>query len=126
MFAPKTLQSRLRCFVVATVGLVSCLVAMPVIAVTNYTATPLGTLGGTNSEGHAINSSGQVTGVSLTTGDAAYRAFLYSGGSMINLGTLGGNFYSEGLGINDSGRSPADRRPPARRESMLFSTQAAP
>ena len=62
----------------------------------------LGTLGGTHSDGHGINASGQVTGYSRTTGDAAYHAFLYDG-TMHDLGTLGGTD-SYGLGINDSGQ----------------------
>ena len=37
----------------------------------------LGSLGGTESDGGAINASGQVSGSSLTTGDAAYHAFLW-------------------------------------------------
>ncbi len=63
----------------------------------------LGTLpGGLVSGGSAINSSGQVTGVSdtLTTGP---HAFLYSDGKMSDLGTLPGGTFSAGLGINDSG-----------------------
>ena len=62
----------------------------------------LGTLGGTDSDGYGINDSGQVTGYSHTTGDAAYHAFLYDG-TMHDLGTLGGT-YSYGFGINDSGQ----------------------
>ena len=34
-------------------------------------------LGGTESDGGAINASGQVSGSSLTTADAAYHAFLW-------------------------------------------------
>lgn len=68
----------------------------------------LGTLGGTSSSGTAINNSGQVTGSSRTTGDAAFHAFRYdgtpgSGGVMLDLGTLGGT-NSYGNAINASGQ----------------------
>jgi probable HAF family extracellular repeat protein len=66
-----------------------------------YTVVDLGTLGGSNSEGRAVNSSGQVTGLAYTAGNAVH-AFLYSQGQMTDLGTLGGS-YSEGDGINAAG-----------------------
>jgi probable HAF family extracellular repeat protein len=46
-----------------------------------------------------------VTGYAATKvgGNASNHAFLYSGGSMIDLGTLGGN-ESFGFGINDFGQ----------------------
>jgi probable HAF family extracellular repeat protein len=57
----------------------------------------LGTLGGTESNGSAINASGQVSGSSLKNEDSAYRAFLWkpttpngTSGTMYDLGTLGG------------------------------------
>jgi len=62
-----------------------------------------GTLGGTYSYGYGINASGQVTGYALTSGNSAQHAFLYSGGSMQDLGTLGG-IASYGYGINASGQ----------------------
>ena len=48
------------------------------------------TLGGTFSEAYGINEPGQVVGRANTAGDAAWRAFLYSNGTMQDLGTLGG------------------------------------
>ncbi len=61
-----------------------------------YTVTDLGTLGGTFSAGTGINASGQVTGYSFTTGDAAVHAFLWTpttpngaSGTLHDLGTLG-------------------------------------
>ena len=70
----------------------------------------LGSLGGTESDGGAINASGQVSGSSLTTGDAAYHAFLWkpstpngTSGTMHDLLTLGGT-ESFGGTINASGQ----------------------
>jgi probable HAF family extracellular repeat protein len=54
-----------------------------------------------NSAGYGINASGEVTGVSTTTGGTTH-AFLYNGSTMIDLGTLGGTG-SYGAGINASG-----------------------
>jgi probable HAF family extracellular repeat protein len=74
------------------------------------TKTDLGTLGGTESFGNGLNASGQVTGESSTTGDAADHAFLWkpttpggASGTMYNLGTLGGT-NSYGYGINAAGQ----------------------
>ena len=67
------------------------------------TVQSLGTLpGGSRSDATGINDSGQIVGWSNTSG-GAYLAFLYSGTSMQELGTLGGPD-SYGLGINDSGQ----------------------
>jgi probable HAF family extracellular repeat protein len=70
----------------------------------------LGSLGGTESNGGAINASGQISGSSLTNGDAAYHAFLWkptitngTSGTMHDLGTLGGT-ESFGGAINTSGQ----------------------
>jgi probable HAF family extracellular repeat protein len=75
-----------------------------------YHVTDLGTLGGTWSAGLAINASGQVAGNSVTTGDAATHAFVWtpttpngSSGTMRDLGTLGGTS-SQGWGINSRGQ----------------------
>jgi probable HAF family extracellular repeat protein len=62
----------------------------------------IGTLGGTESEGAAINAWGQVTGVSLTSGDSAYHVFLYDS-AMHDLGAAGDRS-SNGNGINDRGQ----------------------
>ena len=70
---------------------------------TFYTAKDLGTLpGGTSSVAAAINSAGQVAGMSGTAnGDD--HAFYWASGVMTDLGTLGGN-YSAANAINDSGQ----------------------
>jgi len=72
--------------------------------------TDLGTLGGPDSYAYGINNSGQIVGDADTTvlipgnGNQHYsHAFLYSGGSMTDLGTLGGP-ESAALGINASGQ----------------------
>jgi probable HAF family extracellular repeat protein len=65
----------------------------------------LGTLGGTESFGGTINTSGQVAGFSYPTGNAAYHAYLWTpttlngtSGAMQDLATLGGlNSYSYNL-----------------------------
>src|SRR5215469_11960412 len=67
-----------------------------------YSVTDLGTLGGEQSNGFAINASGQVTGWD-DGANTADHAFLYSNGAMQDLGTLGGAA-SQGAGINASGQ----------------------
>ncbi len=77
---------------------------------TSGTMHDLLTLGGTISNGGAINATGQVSGSSLTTGDAAYHAFLWQpstpngiSGTMHDLSTLGGT-ESFGGSINATGQ----------------------
>ena len=92
-------------------------------AATTYTITDLGSLGYGVSDGLAVNNNGQVTGYSFngatvpTPGCCGncyggkrkpcmahiFHAFLYSNGTMADLGTLGGN-YSQGNAINLSGQ----------------------
>lgn len=60
------------------------------------------TLGGTNNEGWAINSSGQVAGTSQVPFDQSYHGFFYNGTTAIDMGTLGGSD-SYVLAMNDSG-----------------------
>ena len=77
------------------------------------TMTSLGTLpGDVSSAAYSINASGQVVGISSNGGSgyfpanvppALYQAFLYSGGTMTGLGTLGGAS-SEAYGINNAGQ----------------------
>jgi probable HAF family extracellular repeat protein len=95
--------------------------AVPAAAATAaYTETIMGSLGGGFTDATAINANGQVTGYSNTAKqiqvqcppgkygqpkkcfEPIQHAFLFSNGTMTDLGTLGGD-YSEGLAINDSG-----------------------
>lgn len=73
-----------------------------------YKVTDLGTLGGRESSAYAINNHGQVVGFSYAGGaPGGYSAFLYSNGSMQDLGTLtSGNpgAYSAGQAINNLGQ----------------------
>ena len=69
----------------------------------------LGTLGGSYSAGNAINTSGQVTGFSLTTGNTALHAFLYTAANgMVDLNTLlpsgSGWTLISAFAINDAGQ----------------------
>ena len=62
----------------------------------------LGSLGGLVTSATAINAGGTTTGYSYPTGSTAPHAFRNTGGTMTNLGTLGGAS-SVGLDINDAG-----------------------
>jgi probable HAF family extracellular repeat protein len=63
----------------------------------------IGTLGGNYSFGKALNDSEVVTGESLAK-DGNLHAFLYSDGSMIDIGAVIGKKTSTGKGINASGQ----------------------
>ncbi len=66
------------------------------------TLTDLGTLGGLNSQGFAINASGQVTGNAQTSG-AATHAVRWTGATATDLLAPTG-YYTYGLAINTSGQ----------------------
>jgi probable HAF family extracellular repeat protein len=88
-------------------------VAPPAAAATTYKVTDMGSLGLGESFGYGVNATGQATGLSYLPATYAYscgypvrsctahpfHAFLYSGGHMTDLGTLGGH-NSEGSAIN--------------------------
>ena len=65
-------------------------------------ADDLGTLGGRYSCGLGINDIGQVVGWA-DTGGGDRHAFLYSGGAMVDLGTVSGLQHSQANGINGLG-----------------------
>lgn len=89
-------------------------------ATTGYSVTDLGSLGDGVTDGLAINAGGQVTGYSYSSKEFQvscpphqyggskkcfeheYHAFVWSNGTMTDLGTLGGHF-SQGVAINLSG-----------------------
>jgi probable HAF family extracellular repeat protein len=73
------------------------------------TMKDIGTLGGSNSFGKAINSTGIVVGESDMPGNAVQHAFVYTPGGqkMLDLGTLGGTT-SEATAINASGLIAGD------------------
>ncbi len=76
----------------------------------NESMAGLGTLvkgATTTSVANGINSTGQVVGYSNTQTPGSTHAFVYSGGTMTDLGTLGGNT-SAAYGINDSGQVVGD------------------
>lgn len=66
--------------------------------------TDLGTFGGTLTQAAAVNELGQVAGISATTGDVSYHAFLWSHGVMQDLGTLPGGAQSGAEGVNAKGQ----------------------
>jgi probable HAF family extracellular repeat protein len=100
-------------------GSVLAAVAAPAAAST-YSVTDLGSLGYGVTKGLAINNSGQVTGYSYSSDafqvtcppqkygqpkkcfENPYHAFLWSSGTMTDLGTFGGHF-SQGVAINLAG-----------------------
>ncbi len=85
-----------------------CLAQAPNRQLPHYTVIDLGTLGGTFSgaEDDAPNQSGQVDGYSTLPGDNVLHAFLWSRGSMIDLGTLGGPNSAAIWQLNDWGAVP--------------------
>ena len=116
--------SRIAALAALTVGAgvpAATVAAAPATAsTTTYTITDLGSLGGGVTRALAINSSGQVTGDSVSSQVIQVPcppqkygqpkkcfthpddAFVWSNGTMTDLGTLGGNF-SQGVAINGSG-----------------------
>jgi probable HAF family extracellular repeat protein len=91
-----------------------------------YTLTDLGSLGGNNSQGYAVNVSGQVTGTSYTApdkhGKMSIRAFLSgaNGGPLVNLGTIGGT-ESYGYDVNDSGQVAGSANTPVIKKGHVTS-----
>ena len=86
-----------------TLTFASLLVALlaPTSAAAVYSVIDLGSLGSPGCQAHGINSSGQVTG-EATTAAGQSHAFIYSGGSLMDLGIAGAN--ASGRAINASGQ----------------------
>jgi probable HAF family extracellular repeat protein len=75
-----------------------------------YQMLNLGTFGGSTSAATAINNKGQVTGhaATKTAIPELLHAFLYTDGTMLDIGTLGPGFSSFGRDINDAGQVAGD------------------
>jgi probable HAF family extracellular repeat protein len=89
----------------------------------------LGTLGGTNSLGRAINDRSQVAGHSTTTADgqlgaAGTHAFLWESGKMRDLGTLPGGTFSLAWGISADGVVTGSAEHPDRADDPLLRLSA--
>ena len=99
-----SMDTRLVSNVLRAFGFAALLVSVAASAgAQSYTAVNLGTLPGWSSSYPAgINNSGQVVGESCNTSNYCH-AFLYSGGTMTDLGTLFGQVGSA-TGINASGQ----------------------
>jgi probable HAF family extracellular repeat protein len=69
----------------------------------NGAVSDLGTLGGSQSFGNAVNNANHVTGTAETANGGPRDAFLYAEGTMKDLGSLNGNG-STGYAINNAGQ----------------------
>ena len=74
-----------------------------------YSLTPIGSLGGGSTTANAINNGGDVAGCSVVVinGNPTTRAFVYSNGSMMDIGSLVNGGTSCANDINDSGQIAA-------------------
>lgn len=70
----------------------------------NGTTTSLGTLGGAQSSAYGVNTAGTIVGYATNSVNGTFRPFVYSGGTMTNLGNLGGSGEGIAYDINDSGQ----------------------
>jgi len=68
---------------------------------TSYTITDLGTLGGTLSEADTVNQRGAVAGISTLAGDSVIRGWVWTGGNLIDVGSLSGGPNTIAQNVND-------------------------
>jgi probable HAF family extracellular repeat protein len=87
-----------NCFVVFN----SVLVTHPFVWDKQKGMIDLGTLGGTCAQPNAINSRGQIVGVSNLPGDSSFHGFVWNRGVLSDVGTLGGSL-SSAVWLNDAG-----------------------
>jgi probable HAF family extracellular repeat protein len=87
-----------------------CWLAMAGVAMGQGTIVPVPHLGGGHGSVRALNNAGAVTGSSFTPSNEQH-AFLFSGGVLQDLGTLGGRF-SEGIVLNDFGVVAGEAKQP--------------
>jgi len=86
----------------------------------NGDVTHLGTLGGSDTYAKAISNTGMVAGYSSTT-TGTFHAFLYSGGTMFDLGTLPGTVNSAASAVNNKGQVVGTSTgPDGRSRAFLF------
>jgi probable HAF family extracellular repeat protein len=71
----------------------------------------LGTLGGTFAQANDLNDAGVVVGASNTQNDETFHAYLRRNGSLMDLGTLPGDFCSIAYAINSAGQIVGDSLP---------------
>ena len=101
---------KIRSFSLALLGAVALVVGMSILTATfaatsfSYTVTDLGTLGGSSSQAYGINDAGQVVGKADTSSGLSH-AFLWSQGTMNDLGTVDGYSYSLAYSINNVGQA---------------------
>jgi probable HAF family extracellular repeat protein len=81
-------------------------VSLAAHAQTSYQLTPLGSLGGGATTANAINNAGNVVGcsVAVINGNPTSRAFVYSNGLMMDIGSLANGGTSCANDINDTGQ----------------------
>jgi probable HAF family extracellular repeat protein len=97
----------MQSFRIATAGFLLSLVVLgrsPVAFAAEFSVRDLGTLGGNFSSASGLNESAEVVGDSTIGGSGLFRPFVFTGGTLKNLGTLGGSqSMTFGFGINALG-----------------------
>ena len=104
----------MRSYTAILVLALSSLAAPNAWGAVQYAVTDLGTFGGSYTYAMAmgINNSGQVVGWCSKPGYVDQHAFLWSNGTMTDLGTFGGQ-YSGARGINSQGQVVGSAQPPS-------------